>query len=292
MTAVTTGPNVVDRLAARFQQVGALPLVLRLSLLALVTVLHYEPVFMVAAAVVAVVAWPNRRLLESPWLWLVGALAIALVQLRDWAAIDNHAWLASYWSAAVGLSLLARDRGGALRVNGRVLIGVVFALATLWKVSGVEYLDGSFFHYSLLDDRRFEWVATTVGGVPRDVYDANVAAVERLASEPAGTTVELRDSSRLRALAQVFTWYGVVLEAAISVLWLVPWRRRSWVRARNGALLLFACTTYLVVPVGGFGCLLMAMAVAANPSSPRWQVGFVAGFVGLLVYGPIWRFLT
>src|SRR5688572_12645823 len=102
MTATSTTPDgVVDRLAGHLGRVDPLLLTLRLSLVATVVVLHHEPLAMAAAAVVAVVAWPNRRLLESPWLWLGGGLVIASVQLRDWAAIDNHAWLIVYWTAAV-----------------------------------------------------------------------------------------------------------------------------------------------------------------------------------------------
>ena len=55
--------------------------------------------------------------------------------------------------------------------------------------------------------------------------------------------------------------WTIVIEGAIAVLFLAPAR---WIKSqlRNGSLLVFTITTYLVVPVVGFGLLFATMGIA------------------------------
>ena len=97
------------------------------------------------------------RLMRQPLLWAAIAGLAGLRVLLDWPLADNHAYLLCYWCLAVALSLAAYDTEGCLASNGRVLIGLVFGLAVLWKLGlSSDFVDGSFFQVTMLRDPRFE----------------------------------------------------------------------------------------------------------------------------------------
>ena len=91
---------------------------------------------------------------------------------------------------------------------------------------------------------------------------------------------------RLRLLAAVVTWGGIVVEGLVAVLWSLPLAGRTAV-ARHAALMLFCVTTYALAPVAGFGCLLAAMGLAQCRAPGRLATGYVVVFVLVLVYAEI-----
>lgn len=260
--------------------------VLRFSLVALVAASHHHPVAMAVAAVATVVLLAQPRLLHHPGPWLAGALALAVWQVPRWYEFDNHVWLTTYWILAVGISLTTSRRDRTLAVNGRLLIGSTFALAAAWKLGSPEFRSGEFFHHALLLDDRFSFVTEHLGGLRPAESEANRHAARALAANP-DQWVPLHTTGAVRATAAVFTVWGALIEVAVAVLWLWPLRSRRW--ARHVALLAFMGTTYAVVPIGGFGCLLVAMALTQAGDAPRLRLAYAGAFVALLAYGPIWQ---
>lgn len=283
---MTTSP--VSRAKAWIDGADGVDLVLRFSLIAVVVASHYEPVLMVATACTAVALLADRRLLHHPAPWIVGGIVLAAWQVFRWYTLDNHVWLTTYWVLAVGLSLLGRDRQKALSTNGRLMVGLVFALAAAWKLGSVDFRTGDFFHYSLLGDERFGFVAEHVGGIDSGTRDSDRQATYQLVGRPT-EWVALDSSDAVRRLALVFTLWGAFIELAIAVTWLFPVGR--WTRLRHITLLAFAATTYAVVPVGGFGCLLMAMGLTQVRGPGRARTAYGAAFVLLVCYGPVWQTL-
>lgn len=269
-------------------EADSVDVVLRFSVVALVAASHHHPVAMVTSAVAAVVLLAQPRLLHHPAPWLAGALALAVWQIPRWYEFDNHVWLTTYWILAVGVSLTTSRRAETLAVNGRLLVGLTFALAAAWKLGTPEFRSGDFFHYALLQDDRFAFVAEHVGGLRPGLRGADREAVQVLAADP-DRWVPLHTTGAVRRIATVFTVWGAFIEIAVAGSWLWPLRNRRWVR--HAALLAFVGTTYLVVPIGGFGCLLMAMGLTQDTDG-RWvRVAYAAAFVALLVYGPVWQAL-
>jgi hypothetical protein len=287
---VTTSLSTTGSWSAALQRHDPLDLALRLSAVAVVVTAHHTPALLIAAAVWTYAVWASPRLRHHPLTWLLGAAAVTAYQITSWWEYDNHVWLTTYWMAAVGLCLLTSDPRRSLGIDGRLFVGLIFAIAALWKIFSPDFRTGDFFEYSLLQDPRFSWVADNLGGVSGADAAANDQAVLELALAPVGTEAVLTTSGGIQPIAAVFTWWGLLIESALGVLWLAPLRPR-WHWLRHVALLLFAFTTYLVVPVGGFGCLLMALGATQTDDDPRWRVAYCAGFVALLIYGPIWRVL-
>ena len=283
MTIAATVTRTVDR-------ADPLSLVARLTLLLAVLNTNEDRPLFVLAIVACVLAIRSPRIHLSPWFWLAFGLVIAVRQVSAWEGVDNHVIVTTYWMLALGLSLLAPDPMGALRTNGRLLIGLVFAFAVLWKLLSPTFVDGRFFRYTLLLDDRFSSVTTGVGGLSDADYDANYDRVRDLRAARAGDAVPLTETGTVRALATVMTGWGLALEAAVAAALLAPLRGR-WRWARHAGLLAFCLTTYLVVPIGGFGCLLAVLGLALAGDDPRLRRAYVLLFAALVLYTPLWRVL-
>ena len=108
----------------------------------------------------------SPRALRSPYTWGLLTLLTGWRVVADWPLSDNHAYLLCYWCLALACSLLATDVRSSMALNGRLLIGLTFLLATLWKaLLAPDYLDGTFFRVTMLTDPRFEDVSLQLGGL-------------------------------------------------------------------------------------------------------------------------------
>ena len=210
----------------------------------------------------------------------------ALRVIFNWPMADNHAYLLCYWCLAIVLALLSHDPRACLAFNGRLLIGLAFALATLWKVVlSPDYLDGRFFRVTMLTDVRFEGFAQLAGGLTRDQLESLRGFVTQHVD---GQFLEALDTplepARFLWLARFMTWWTVLLEGAVAVAFLWP-LERGVSRWRDALLLLFCVTTYAIAPVEGFGWLLIAMGVAQCESKQRkMRWAYLTAFALILIY--------
>jgi hypothetical protein len=200
---------------------------------------------------------------------------------------DNHAYLLYYWCLALCASLVVRDHGAALARHGRLLIGLAFTCATLWKaVLSPDYLDGTFFRVMLMADQRFEASVRFVSGLNTEQLAANrrLLEAERLPDMGRPAAHTLVEPVRLTLFAQVATWWTVCLEATVALTFL--WPRRGWVaRQRHLVLAVFCATIYAIAPVVGFEWLLLVMGVAqCEPERTVVRSVYLMLFFVLLVY--------
>jgi len=76
------------------------------------------------------------------------------------------------------------------------------------------------------------------------------------------------------------TWWTIIAEGALAVLFLWPWQHVVVRRLRNIGLMLFALSLYLIVPVLGFGNLFMVMGLAqCRPEERKTRTAFIAASV-------------
>jgi hypothetical protein len=242
--------------------------------------------FVLAAACLSLILPPVRR---APLTWLFVAVLVAVRIVVVWPLADNHIYLLAYWCLALGLGLSAATPAATLAASSRWLLGAAFALAVLWKgVLSPDYVDGRFFRVMLLTDERFADASLLIGGLTRDQLAENRTFLEPLPEGAALLTpppfVEPR---RLRALAAVATWGGLILEALIALLSVIPATGRLQA-ARHTSLLVFCATTYALAPVAGFGWLLATMGLAqCRPPQRLLRGAYVAVFVLILLYAEI-----
>jgi hypothetical protein len=154
-------------------------------------------------------------------------------------------------------------------------------MAVLWKaVLSADYVDRRFFRVTLLTDERFADASLVFGGLSR----AQMAENRRFL-EPLPEGAELLDPPafveppRLRVFAAVATWGGLLLEALIALLCLIPGEGRTQI-ARHAVLLVFCATTYALAPVAGFGWLIATMGLAqCRPNQRPLRGAYVVVFV-------------
>jgi hypothetical protein len=235
----------------------------------------------ILAFAVAGLVVPGALRHRALWLALAGLAAWRVVS--GWPLADNHAYLLAYWCLAIALSRSAPDPERALAWNGRVLVGLAFAFAVLWKLLSPDYLDGRFFRVTLVEDRRLERVATALGGIEPGALAARREFVAQHVDGAGLADVAAPEPPRLRRLALAATRLTLALEAAVAVAFLAPLGRGAWLR--HALLLLFCATTYAVAPVAGFGWLLLAMGVAqCEPGARRLRLAYVGAFTLLVLY--------
>ena len=242
--------------------------------------------FVLAAACLSLILRPVRR---APLTWVVLSALIAARIVFVWPLSDNHIYLLAYWCLAIGLALSAPAPAATLASSSRWLLGAAFALAVLWKAAlSPDYLDGRFFRVTLLTDERFADASLVFGGLSREQMAANRTFLEPL---PEGAELleppPFVEPPRLRVFAAIATWGGLMLEALIAALNLIPLGGRLQV-ARHVSLLAFCVTTYALAPVAGFGWLLATMGLAQCRTDQRTLRGaYVAVFVLILLYSEI-----
>ncbi|HEX2486507.1 MAG TPA: hypothetical protein VHQ66_14450 [Myxococcota bacterium] len=228
------------------------------------------------------------RLATSAGLWLALAALAALRVALDWPLSDNHAYLLAYWCLTLGLAFAAgapEDPGAAARLalTARLLVGVVFALATAQKLLAPDYTDGTFFRYSLAVDGRFESLGVLLGRGHEEL-ERTRAFLDAAPWGPPPPGAAFEETSALRAAAGLLTAATLVLEGAVALAFLLP---AGWLPAalRDGVLLAFCAGTYAVAPVAGFGWLLLAMGVAqADAGRARTRALYLAAFALILLF--------
>jgi hypothetical protein len=244
-----------------------------------------RPAVLGAAALLLI----SPRALRMPAIWLGLAVATAVRIADDWPLADNHIYLLAYWSLAIALSLRSPTPVSTLGFNSRVLVGLAFACAVLWKVLlSPDFLDGRFFRVTLLTDPRFGEASMLIGGLTSDQLRANRKALEPLPHGAAlATPPAIVEPGRLKWLATLSTLGILALEASVAFLMLFPARRVVPI-LRHSMLLAFCLVTYAFAPVAGFGWLLLVMGAAQTEPPQRWlQRLYVIAFLVVLFYAEV-----
>ncbi len=227
---------------------------------------------------------------RRPWFWLLLAALAGLRLISSWPLADNHAYLLAYWCLAVAIASRESDPAPALAWSGRVLIGLVFTFAVLWKAISPDFLDGRFFRVTLVLDGRLESFTRIVGGLDADELFERRALLAQHADGVAPDTLAVpKEPTRFRTVAWLATLATFASEGALALAFLWPLGRGPS-RLRDPLLIGFCAITYLVAPVSGFGWLLIALGVAQTPPDGfRTRVAYLVVFGLVYVYDEIDR---
>ena len=266
--------------------IRAIPTALRFTLLDFLLRPWGHWTVRVPILVLATLGLLNREALAMPALWLALAILTGLRIALDWPLPDNHGYLLAYWCLAVFLGLRSVDPAAIVARSARLLVGLVFALAVLWKVLSPDYFDGRFFRVTLLTDPRFEQATRLLGGLSPDdlAYDREILFAPLPEGAELADPPVLFEPTAFRVLAASATWGLFLLEAAVALAFLVP----RFGRSRHWILIGFCILVYAVAPVAGFGWVLLAMGLAQTDAADRGlRRAYVTAFLFVLAYGEI-----
>ncbi len=225
----------------------------------------------------AVVSWCLCGFVYRPWrfnAWYWWGLAGVLFGFNffHWAFSDNHRHLMAYWCLAIGCSLKLSQPIQALALNARLLIGLLFLFATLWKASSATYMDGSMFHFLLLADTRFPEVSSAFG-LTSAMWNSNLEAQQQIHQMP--ELIRFQSTPLMEPLAQFLTWWTLLIEALVALCFLWP-DRQPMNRWRHSVLFAFIITTYPIAGISGFAWLLLVMGrIQCRPGLKKTHLGYI-----------------
>lgn len=280
----------INRLTIPASDLGAASIVLRLT--AIILLLRpmgpwWVTPFILSLAGLSLIL---PRVLTAPATWYALALLVAVRIIEDWPLADNHIYLLAYWCLAIGLSLGSRNVVSVIGRSSRILIGLAFLFAVVWKVVlSPDYLDGRFFRVTFLTDPRFENITMLAGGLTTVQLADSRAYLQPL---PEGAEIldppTLHEPSQFKALVYVSTWGTVVIETLCAFGFLFPLAER-YALFRHISLLLFCVLTYAIAPVAGFGWLLLTMGLSTvGDADSRWiRAAYITGWILVLLYDQI-----
>jgi len=159
------------------------------------------------------------------------------------------------------LAVSAFNSAEILAMSARFLIAAVFLLAVFWKVVCGEFLDGTFFYWTLRNDDRLvhltAWLSddsvASVRSAARSWRDWTVAT-------QSGALAPLAIDRAVLNVALVMGWFGLAIEGSIALLFSFSSDRLY--AARHAALIVFILSTYFLLPVIGFAFVLAVMGLA------------------------------
>ncbi len=245
----------------------------------------------VQLALLAVVLRPAT--LESPALWIVLSIVNTYALLDAWYIADNHKFLMVYWIYVVTLAVSVSNRELAEKIlvwHGRFFLVFVFCMAALQKALSPTYMSGEMFEMRLLIDERFRAFGHLFG-VDKATSGAAYDLAERLKNPLAefdGNAAILPTTDHTRMLSLIITWYDVIIQLAIGLLF-IPARRLTD-QIGHYATLFFIFTTYLPAPVYSFGWLIATYGLCVSwKKFPYLYLVYMASFVAILFYRLPWR---
>jgi len=283
---LSTDAHHTQGLVASFGEMDTVDVVTRLSALHLLMHIagHGGQVLGPLGLACAMLGLVSSRLGRAAGYWAIMTVILCARVFLDTDQLDNHFYLSMYWSGALAVSLClpAERQADALSLNAKWLLGLCMLFAVLWKIISPDYMSGAFFHFFMVADNRFHDLAKLFGGLTQANLDHNFRVFSEV-QDPLTPlheyVVRLELPEGLRGLAVLMTWWTIVIEAAIAVVFLVP-ASRGIIKARHAVLLVFGFTTYLVATVKGFGIALMIMGYANTPI--EWKRTRVAYLVAIV----------
>jgi hypothetical protein len=220
---------------------------------------------------------------SSKWIWGAIIFVYILGCMPHYFELINHKFLYLYWCVAVFASLFAANFEQAICFNARLLLVLVFAIATLQKLFSADYMDGSFMLYILAKDERIGGLLVMLGWLPKNMLQQNMAAVAHVMQyTPQPEQVPLLYTQSVKLMARVLTWLTLFVEAVTAILFALPATVRL-ARYRDMLFLLFLFFTYLLAPVAGFGSILAIMGMAQADTRAKMLL-YVLMFLLMQVY--------
>ncbi len=283
----------LDDLVAASHRVSLIDAVTALTLFLVVTWGFASTVARLPAQIALMCVLLRPELLRSPYLWSGLSIVSTMALLQEWSSADNHKYLLVYWLYVVTLATAVRNEEFAnslLTWHARFFIIFVFLAASLQKSFSPTYMSGEMFELKLLLDERFKAFGHLLGFDKNDA-DAARVALARLKSpmtEFEDNAVLMPANDRSRLLAVAITWYDVLVQFAIGLLF-IPARKLTD-RMGHIVLLFFIFTTYLPAPVFGFGWTLSIYGFAVSRDrAPLISLAYATAFAAVLAYQAPWR---
>lgn len=280
--------KIVERLTRTISKLIEQPKYLLTLRLTLILLLLYSPPYLpldrLAFPVLCATMLVAPQFLTRRFLWAILVILFTITNLVFWYQFDNHHYLTNYWCLVCAIAVSAENAEEIMAHNARLLIGLCFFLATLWKIFAGQYFDGSFLQLTFLVDQRLEIGAYIFGGLDSELLYNNRELLDYFAAVDLGEAALLTSSPQLAFLSVILSYWTLFWEGIIAIAFALP--RLKWLYERRDLLLIFfILSTYPLVPVSGFAGLLAIMGFA-QCRGDRQSIQLTYLLIFLLI--PLW----
>jgi hypothetical protein len=223
-------------------------------------------------------------LLKNPAVWfLLTGFTLSRVIL-DWPLSDNHAYLLFLWCFAIFISTLRKDKI-LLAKNAKLMIGLVFTFAFIWKVFlSPDFLDKRFFGFAMVADPRFtEFTQLTCDITEDELYDFRDYITQHVDGHLLYSDVIDLNLNCINKISGFLTYYTIILELLVALFFLIP-KKLAISKYRDYILIMFCISVYSVATVEGFGWLLIAMGISQNDNKKQIKLLYLLSFLVILMY--------
>ena len=281
------------RLTALFAHTTPFELIAAMTLILLFRFAGSDWFIQGPVTLLTVVGLLHRPLLKQPNYWFLVITFLVAGNYHERFQIDNHKYVITYWAIAIYCVLYTAKPQQHLAQAARLMVGLIFLFATFWKFVTPDFMDGTFFVYEFLTDERFYNSAAFFANITPDIVLRNNQALHQLLTYDSSLTqVQLYGYAQLLPLAQLMTWWTIIIEGALAIFFLLPTSRWSY-QWRSITLLIFLATTYTNAPVIGFGWVLAVMGLAQCKTSDKlMRALFLLSFFLIWVYSMPWSDLS
>ena len=268
----------------KFGNIDFYNLALRLTLLDLILRPIGSWEIRVPVLITAILGLVIPGLLKNPIIWfLLTGFTLSRVIL-DWPLSDNHAYLLFLWCFAIFISALKKDKI-LLTKNARLMIGLVFVFAFIWKAFlSPDFLDKRFFSVNMIEDPRFSEFTQVTCNISKDDLDYFRDYVKQHVDGNLVFAEVINFNLKcINKIAGFLTYYTIVLELLVALFFLIP-KKISISKYRDYFLILFCISVYSVATVEGFGWLLIAMGISQSDNKKLPILLYILSFFIILFY--------
>ena len=268
----------------KFGNIDFYNLALRLTLLDLILRPIGSWEIRVPVLITSILGLVIPSLLKSPAIWfLLTGFTLSRVIL-DWPLSDNHAYLLFIWCFAIFISALKKDKI-LLTKNARLMIGLVFVFAFIWKAFlSPDFLDKRFFSVNMIEDPRFSEFTQVTCNISKDDLDYFRDYVKQhVDGNLVFAEVINFNLTCINKIAGFLTYYTLILELLVALFFLIP-KKLAFSKYRDYFLILFCISIYSVATVEGFGWLLIAMGISQSDYKKLPILFYIFAFLIILIY--------
>ncbi len=275
---------MIQNILKKFGNIDFYNLALRLTLLDLILRPIGSWEIRVPVLIASILGLVIPGLLKNPAIWfLLTGFTLSRV-IVDWPLSDNHAYLMFLWCFAIFISALKKDKI-LLTKNARLMIGLVFVFAFIWKAFlSPDFLDKRFFSVNMIEDPRFSEFTQVTCNISKDDLDYFRDYVKQHVDGNLVFAEVINFNLKcINKIAGFLTYYTIVLELLVALFFLIP-KKISISKYRDYFLILFCISVYSVATVEGFGWLLIAMGISQSDNKKLPILLYILSFFIILFY--------
>ena len=268
----------------KFGNIDFYNLALRLTLLDLILKPIGSWEIRVPVLITSILGLVIPGLLKNPVIWfLLTGFTLSRV-IFDWPLSDNHAYLLFIWCFVIFISTLRKDKI-LLTKNAKLMIGLVFCFAFIWKAFlSPDFLDKRFFSVAMVEDPRFsEFTQLTCNISEYELYDFRDYITQHVDGKLLNGNVVNFNLGCIDKISGFLTYYTLILELLVALFFLIP-KKLAISKYRDYFLILFCISIYSVATVEGFGWLLIAMGISQSDNKKLPILLYILSFFIILFY--------